>query len=72
MLSHALIIGIIAAVVGFFGIWHGVIGYMPELSDLQNPINRSASQIYSADGQVMGTYNFDRENRICVSYNNLK
>ena len=67
----ALIIGIIAAVVGFFGIWYGIIGYMPELSDLQNPINRSASQIYSADGQVMGTYNFDRENRICVSYNNL-
>ena len=59
------------AVLGFFGIWFGIIGYMPELEDLQNPINRSASQIYSADGHVLGTYNFNRENRICVSYNNL-
>lgn len=67
----ALVVGILVATLGFFGIWFGYIGYMPELSDLQNPINRSASQIYSSDGQVMGTYNFDRENRICVSYNNL-
>ena len=43
------------AVLGFFGIWFGIIGYMPELEDLQNPINRSASQIYSADGHVLGT-----------------
>lgn len=70
-LWRALAVGIIATVIGFFGIWFGFIGYMPGLDDLQNPINRSASQIYSSDGQVMGTYNFDRENRICVSYNNL-
>ena len=67
----ALVVGILAATLGFFGIWFGYIGYMPELSDLQIPIKRSASQIYSSDGQVMGTFNFDRENRICVSYNNL-
>ncbi len=66
-----LAVGIIASTIGFFGIWFGFIGYMPGLDDLQNPINRSASQIYSSDGLVMGTYNFDRENRICVSYNNL-
>lgn len=66
-----LAVGIIATTIGFFGIWFGFIGYMPGLDDLQNPINRSASQIYSSDGLVMGTYNFDRENRICVSYNNL-
>lgn len=66
-----LAVGIVATTIGFFGIWFGFIGYMPGLDDLQNPINRSASQIYSSDGLVMGTYNFDRENRICVSYNNL-
>ena len=66
-----LAVGIVATTIGFFGIWFGIIGYMPGLDDLQNPINRSASQIYSSDGLVMGTYNFDRENRICVSYNNL-
>ncbi len=66
-----LAVGIVASTIGFFGIWFGFIGYMPGLDDLQNPINRSASQIYSSDGLVMGTYNFDRENRICVSYNNL-
>lgn len=44
---------------------------MPPVEDLQNPINRFATQIYSSDGKVIGTWNFNRENRICVSYSNL-
>lgn len=55
----------------FFAIWFGVIGYMPDIEELQNPINRSASQVYSADGKLIGTYNFNRENRIIVSYDSL-
>ena len=38
---------------------------------MQNPINRFATQIYSADGKVIGTWNFNRENRVCVSYNDI-
>ncbi len=55
----------------FTAIWNGWIGYMPPVEDLQNPINRFATQIYSSDGKVIGTWNFNRENRICVSYSNL-
>ena len=42
-----------------------------EIRTLQNPINRFATQIYSSDGKVIGTWNFNRENRICVQYSNL-
>ncbi len=59
------------AVLAFTAIWNGWIGYMPPVEDLQNPINRFATQIYSSDGKVIGTWNFNRENRICVSYSNL-
>ena len=58
-------------VIAFTAIWFGWIGYMPSVEDLQNPINRYATQVYTADGKVMGTWNFNQENRICVSYTNL-
>ena len=44
---------------------------MPPVEDLQNPINRFATQIYSADGKVLGTWNFNRENRVCIPYSSL-
>lgn len=55
----------------FTAIWFGWIGYMPPIEDLQNPINRFATQVYSADGKVIGTWNFNRENRICIPYSKL-
>ena len=55
----------------FVAIWNGWIGYMPPVEDLQNPISRFATQIYSSDGKVIGTWTFNRENRICVPYSNL-
>ena len=66
-----LVIVILGSAVAFTAIWNGFIGYMPPVEDLQNPINRFATQIYSADGKVIGTWNFNRENRICVSYNDI-
>ena len=66
-----LAIVILGSAVAFTAIWNGFIGYMPPVEDLQNPINRFATQIYSADGKVIGTWNFNRENRICVSYNDI-
>lgn len=59
------------AAIFFFLIWFGVVGYSPDIDNLQNPISKSASQIYSADGKLIGTYNYDRSNRIPVSYNKL-
>ena len=55
----------------FVVLWNGWIGYMPPVEDLQNPISRFATQIYSSDGKVIGTWNFNRENRICVPYSDL-
>ena len=49
----ALLIGIVALVVGFTAIWNGWVGYMPNVDDLQNPISKYASQIFSADGKVI-------------------
>lgn len=56
---------------GFVAIWNGWIGYMPDIEDLQNPISRYASQVYSSDGKILGTYNMNRENRIHVDYSHL-
>ena len=68
----ALLVGSILVIsLAFTAIWFGWIGYMPPLEDLQNPISRYATQVYTADGKVMGTWNLNRENRICVPYSNL-
>lgn len=55
----------------FTAIWFGWIGYMPDIEDLQNPISRYASQVYSADGKILGTYNMNRENRVYVDYRSI-
>ena len=55
----------------FTAIWFGWIGYMPDLEDLQNPISRYASQVYSVDGKILGTYNMNKENRVHVDYEHL-
>lgn len=57
--------------VAFTSIWFGWIGYMPDIADLQNPISRYASQAYSVDGKILGTYNMNRENRVHVDYSSL-
>ena len=55
----------------FTAVWFGWVGYMPDIEDLQNPINRFATQIYSEDGKMLGTWSTDRENRICIPYTDL-
>ncbi|MBR1382073.1 MAG: transglycosylase domain-containing protein, partial [Paludibacteraceae bacterium] len=63
--------GCVLTVLGFIAIWNGWIGYMPDIEDLQNPISKYASQVYSADGQVLGPWNLTKENRICVDFEDL-
>ena len=64
-------LSVLAAGLGFYAIEKGWIGYMPPIEDLQNPISRFATQVYSADGKILGTWNYNRENRIMVDYNQL-
>ena len=62
---------IVFLAVSFTSIWFGWIGYMPDLEDLQNPISRYASQVYSVDGKILGTYNMNRENRVHDDYDGI-
>ena len=66
-----LLLVVLCTAGGFWAISEGLIGYMPPIEDLQNPISRFASQIYSADGKLMGTWNLNRENRVMVNYSQL-
>jgi penicillin-binding protein 1A len=66
-----IILGVLVAAGAFYAIYEGWIGYMPPIEDLQNPINRFATQVYSADGKVLGTWNYNRENRVIVDYTQL-
>lgn len=68
-ISLFLAVGISAIL--FYLIWIGTIGYSPDIEHLQNPINKSASLVYSSDGKVIGTYNINRANRIPISYSKL-
>ena len=55
----------------FYCIFNGYIGYMPEIEELENPVNKYASQVISADGKVIGTWSYSRANRIFVGYNDI-
>ncbi len=66
-----LVVGVLIAGGAFWCIATGKIGYMPPIEDLQNPISRFASQVYSSDGKLMGTWSLSRENRVMVDYSKL-
>ena len=66
-----IVLSVLTVGVGFVAINNGWIGYMPPIEELQNPINRFATQVYSADGKIMGTWNYNRENRVMVDYTQL-
>ena len=70
-LWSVLILSICGSALAFTAIWNGWIGYMPPIEDLQNPINRFATQVYSSDGKVLGTYNLNKENRIVIPYSKI-
>lgn len=71
LLWTLIILFVLGAGVAFYAISEGWIGYMPPIEDLQNPINRFATQVYSSDGKLMGTWSYNRENRVLVDYKKL-
>lgn len=64
-------LGILSVALVFTLIATGSIGYMPPIEDLENPIDKYASQAYSADNKLLGTYSQSKENRIYSSYDQL-
>ena len=71
LLWTLLILFVLGTGVAFYAFSEGWIGYMPPIEDLQNPINRFATQIYSSDGKLMGTWNYNRENRVMIDYTKM-
>lgn len=65
------ILAVGAAFVLFWAIAKGSIGYVPPVEELENPIDKYASQVISADGKVLGSYAFSKDNRIYVNYDDL-
>ncbi len=49
----------------------GVLGKMPSMAELQNPSIIQASEIYAADGTLMGKYYTERGNRSAVKYRDI-
>ncbi|GHT39381.1 penicillin-binding protein 1A [Bacteroidia bacterium] len=65
---------LLSIVLGFFLIargWIGWVGTMPDVSDLENPIDKYATQILSADNVNMGTYSLKNSNRVYANYDDL-
>lgn len=61
---------ILGSILVFAAISKGLIGYVPAIEQLENPIDRYATQIISSDGEMLGSY-YNSDNRIYVSYHDL-
>ena len=55
----------------FVLIANGVIGYLPEIEELQNPKNKFASEVYTSDGEIIGRYFYGKDNRVAVNYDQI-
>ncbi len=64
-------LGLGATVWFFYNVFEGAIGYMPNIEQLENPVNKFASQIFTSDGKRIGTWSYSSNNRILVDYDEL-
>ncbi|NLO70282.1 MAG: penicillin-binding protein, partial [Porphyromonadaceae bacterium] len=55
----------------FFLINVGWIGYIPDIVQLQNPIDKSATEIYSSDMQLLGRFYKGQGNRVPINYTEI-
>ena len=60
---------VVLTAVMFYNIWNGNLGFMPSFEELENPKSNLASEVYSEDGVLLGTY--FKENRSTGTYNEL-
>jgi len=62
---------IIACIGVFAAIASGRIGYMPPVEELENPNYKFATEIFSSDGALLGTWSLSKENRVYTGYDEL-
>ena len=65
------ILGTLAVGIIFYCIFTGAIGYMPNIRQLQNPVNKFATQVFSADGKQLGTWSYSSANRVFADFDEL-
>ncbi len=65
----------VAVLVGVYCLFNAIskgrIGYMPPIEELQNPKDKLASEIYSADMVPIGRYYLEQGNRISIDYDQI-
>ena len=66
-----LAIAVVAVVIIFVSISKGWIGYMPPVEELENPSYKFATEIFSEDEKVLGTWSYSKENRVYTAYKDL-
>lgn len=64
-------LGVLVVFLLFICIYNGWIGYMPPIEELQNPNDKFATVIYSADGEEMGRYYRNSGNRVYADYSEI-
>lgn len=64
-------LGIFSLSMLFILIAKGKIGYMPIIEELENPKNKYATVVYSADNVELGRFSQSKENRVFSTYNQL-
>ena len=62
---------VLLCVIIFVSISYGWIGYMPPVEELENPNYKFATEIFSEDGKVLGTFSIEKNNRVYSSYADL-
>lgn len=55
----------------FYLVSDGKLGFMPTFEELENPNNNFATEVYSADGKVIGKYFEGSENRRYMEYKDI-
>lgn len=64
-------IGIICIALLFLFISIGWLGYLPAIDQLQNPINKYATELYSSDLKLIGSFSESSDNRIKIEYDQI-
>ena len=59
---------LIFVVLLFYFITIGWLGYLPAIDQLQNPINKYATELYSSDLKLIGSFSESDDNRIRIEY----
>ena len=62
---------VLAIVIVFVSISKGWSGYMPPVEELENPSYKFATEIFSEDEKVLGTWSYSKENRVYTAYKDL-